>query len=217
MNQPMLKNEGNGKIVREIASVIVANKQYLSEIDGKIGDGDHGVNMAKGFARASERITDDMSLSDALEILSGVLMGEIGGSMGPLYGVMFEAMSEAIEETDVISSVEFEELLEAGLQAIGEIGAAKVGDKTLMDTLVPASAAFSNAVKAGSDFTTCLESMVIAAEKGKDSTKDLVAKIGRAARLGERSKGVVDAGATSCFLILDQFSQSINKQLMSVS
>ena len=86
-----IDNAGHGVIVEEIAAVIVANKAYLSEIDGKIGDGDHGVNMAKGFGRAAERIHgQEVSLEEALATLSDVLMSEIGGSMGPLYGLMFE-------------------------------------------------------------------------------------------------------------------------------
>ena len=93
-----LANRDLGAVVAELAAVIVAHKAWLSELDGRIGDGDHGANMAKGFARAADRVAgQDLTLGAALAILSDVLMGEIGGSMGPLYGVMFDDMAQALE------------------------------------------------------------------------------------------------------------------------
>jgi dihydroxyacetone kinase len=88
-----------------------------------------------------------------------------------------------------------------------------VGDKTLMDTLVPAEAAYRQTLTEGGDFIEALAAMSAAAEQGKDSTKDMQARIGRAARLGERSIGTVDAGATSCFLILKSMADSITRRL----
>ncbi|QOG08739.1 dihydroxyacetone kinase subunit L [Aureimonas sp. OT7] len=207
-----IDNAGNGVIVEEIAAVIVANKAYLSEIDGKIGDGDHGVNMAKGFGRAAERIHGQgVSLEEAMATLSDVLMSEIGGSMGPLYGLMFEDMAAALKGRDTIDADTFSAMLNAGLDGVRGVGGADVGDKTLMDTLVPAVAAFDAHKAEG--FATALEAMSAAAEKGRDSTVDLVARIGRASRLGERSRGVLDAGATSCCLILSTFGGAIARRL----
>ena len=92
-----LTNRDLGAVVAELGVVIVAHKAWLSELDGRIGDGDHGANMAKGFARAADRVAgQDLTLGAALAILSDVLMGEIGGSMGPLYGVMFDDMAQAL-------------------------------------------------------------------------------------------------------------------------
>ena len=93
-----LANAHSAGIVHEIAEEILANKAYLSEIDGKIGDGDHGNNMTKGFSMAAGRISSDDSLTVALATLSDVLMSEIGGSMGPLYGMMFEDMADSIRD-----------------------------------------------------------------------------------------------------------------------
>ncbi len=191
---------GSGGIVRDIAAVIVANKAYLSEIDGKIGDGDHGVNMAKGFGRAAERIAPDASLSEAMALLSDVLMSEIGGSMGPLYGTFFMEMSEVAGAAPVIDAPRFAAMLRAGLDGVAEIGAAKVGDKTMMDALAPAVSAAENG--AGSDMRALLADVAAAAEAGRDSTLDMVARLGRSSRLGERSRGVLDAGAVSCAMIL---------------
>ena len=207
-----IANAGQAPIVEELAEVIVANKAWLSEIDGKIGDGDHGINMAKGFSRAAERIHGkEMTLDEAMAVLSDVLMSEIGGSMGPLYGLMFEDMAGALKGSDRIDAEAFSAMLNAGLEGVRGVGSAEVGDKTLMDTLVPAVAAFDAAKAKG--FGHALAAMRAAAETGRDSTIDLVAKIGRASRLGERSRGVLDAGATSCCLILTSLAGSVEKRL----
>lgn len=209
-----LKNAGAAEILRETADVIVENRSYLSEIDGKIGDGDHGFNMAKGFGRAKERIDGaTQTLDEAMRTLSDVLMSEIGGSMGPLYGMMFADMADALEGVAEIDAEAFGRMLHAGLEGGQAIGSAKVGDKTLIDTLVPAIEAYDNALAEGSDWRGALAAMRAAAEAGRDSTLDMVAKIGRSSRLGERSRGVLDAGATSCCLILVALATGIERRL----
>lgn len=195
----VLKNEGGGAIVRRMADTIVENRGYLSEIDGKIGDGDHGNNMAKGFSRAKERIADGDTLSGAMHTLADVLMGEIGGSMGPLYGMLFDDMASAVEDLDRIDRAAFGAMLTAGQEGVMAIGEAKRGDKSLLDALIPAVEAFEADT---GDFDSALAAMKAAAEAGRDATKDMVSQIGRSSRLGERSRGVLDAGATSCCMIL---------------
>ncbi|WHA43493.1 dihydroxyacetone kinase subunit DhaL [Agrobacterium larrymoorei] len=208
------KNGSAAPIVLSIAERIIENRAYLSEIDGKIGDGDHGVNMAKGFNTAAERLKgEDKTLGEAFEVLGSVLMSEIGGSMGPLYGVMFTEFSEKLDGCHNIDAATFSAMLHAGLEGIQSIGSAKVGDKTLIDALVPAIEAFDTAIASGETFESGLDKLVIAAEKGRDSTIDLVAKIGRSSRLGERSLGVLDAGATSCAIILKELSTSAKTRL----
>jgi dihydroxyacetone kinase-like protein len=209
-----LENAGSGDIVLAVADAIIANRAYLSEIDGKIGDGDHGVNMAKGFGMAADRIKGaNMSLAEALDTLGTVLMTEIGGSMGPLYGVMFTQFAETIEKVAFVDGKNFSVMLHNGLVGIQDIGSAKLGDKTLLDTLIPAIEAFDASNGAGKPFAGSLQAMVTAAEAGRDSTRDLVARIGRASRLGERSVGVLDAGATSCALILKSLAEGIRSRL----
>ncbi len=209
-----LNNAQAGAIVLSIAERIVQNRAYLSEIDGKIGDGDHGVNMAKGFGMASERMKGrDLSLAQSLEVLGTTLMTEIGGSMGPLYGMMFTEFAEKIEDVEAIDSAAFSRMLHAGLEGIQAIGSAKVGDKTLLDTLVPAVEAFDTSIAAGNSFGEALVALVEAAEAGRDSTINLVARIGRASRLGERSLGVLDPGATSCAIILKELSLGARDRL----
>lgn len=213
MKQEFLNSEGS-RIIYDLIKVIHDNKQYLSDIDGAIGDGDHGINMNKGFSICEQKLKSDPGdLTHSLEILSEVLMKDIGGSMGPLYGMFFVAMADACRGKRIIDSKVFGKMLADGKESIIEIGSAKVGDKTLLDTLAPAVEAFNNSVENGNNFIQSVEDMKKAAIKGRDSTKNMVAKLGRASRLGKRSIGVIDAGAASCCLILESMADTIEKIL----
>ena len=210
-------NSDSGDIVLAIAQRIVENRVHLSDIDGLIGDGDHGVNMAKGFGIAAERLRGKARpLSASLAVLGDVLMTEIGGSMGPLYGVMFSGFAESLNDVVEIDAAAFERMLRTGLAEVQSIGDAKVGDKTLIDSYAPALEAFSSATAKGDGFATALDALIAGAEKGRDSTIELVAKIGRASRLGERSRGVLDPGAASCAIILRSLAEGAKAKLRVV-
>ncbi|HJH20761.1 MAG TPA: dihydroxyacetone kinase subunit L [Pseudomonas lactis] len=214
MSQYFSTHDGSA-IVADLVSVIVANREYLSEVDGAIGDGDHGINMAKGFAHCGRTIEGrQLTLAEALDELTLSLMEGIGGSMGPLYGSLFIGMADEVRDCDDIDAATFAHLLRGGLTSLQDITEAGVGDKCLMDTLIPAVEAFERAQASGASFNDALDAMKSAASQGRDSTKDLVAKIGRASRLGERSLGVLDAGAVSCCLILTQLADSIQPRLI---
>ena len=129
--------------------------------------------------------------------------------MGPIYGTIFMDMADAGEHLEEIGTGELKDMLEAGLSGLYEIVEAKAGDKTLVDTLAPAVSALQQAKDDGKDVVSALEEMKKAARAGRDSTKDMVAKFGRSSRLGERSKGVLDAGATSCCFILEAMADGI--------
>ena len=196
-------------VAEKLVETIQDNKSYLSEIDGAIGDGDHGINMAKGFSLSAEKFTENMGLSESLKTVGRTLVMEIGGAMGPLYGSFFKAMSKACGDREDIDAQVFEQMLAAALSAVAELGSARVGDKTMIDTLNPAVEAFRKARSDGLDFKSALLKMSAAAERGKESTKNITAKVGRASRLGERSKGKLDAGAVSCYLILASMADSV--------
>ncbi len=211
----ILREQSSSSIVDGIIGRIIENKEYLSEIDGAIGDGDHGINMSKGMHLAREALNDaDTGLSAAFTTLGKTLVNEIGGSMGPLYGGFFRAFGRSIKGVQTIAPEEFASMLQDGYESVTRLGNAKVGDKTIVDTLEPAVQAFAHEVRESGDFEKALVAMAHAAEEGKNSTKDLVAKIGRASRLGERSRGVLDAGATSCWLILDELSERAQELLV---
>ncbi|WP_302537614.1 dihydroxyacetone kinase subunit DhaL [Clostridium saudiense] len=204
-----ISNKDAAIVVNNIIHSIKENREYLSEIDGAIGDGDHGINMSKGFSMAEEILSnEEFNMSDGFLTISQVLMNKIGGSMGPLYGSFFRGLSMASKKSDIIDKNVINNMLKKALANLQNISNAKVGDKTLIDVLVPAVNAYSTAIEEEKDLITALNSLIIAAKDGLESTKNLVASIGRASRLGDRSLGHQDAGATSCFIILKSFCES---------
>lgn len=206
------KNSEAGSIVLDLIKTIQTNKDFLSEVDGKIGDGDHGINMNKGFTMTEDKLKGKTySMSEGLSILGATLLEDIGGSMGPLYGVLFDEMSMASEEHADVDAEVFKAMVEGAVAGVQDIGNAQVGDKTLLDTLIPASEAYAKALEEGKDFSAALDDFKAAAKAGWQSTENMVAKIGRASRLGERSRGVLDAGATSCYLMMNSLAESIQK------
>jgi dihydroxyacetone kinase len=215
---PAIALDGAGGLVRELIAAIVSHREFLSEIDGLIGDGDHGINMAKGFSGCGARL-DAMdpgqanTLPVALEQLSQALMDDIGGSMGPLYGSFFRGLAQALGSRSRMDAALFGHALARAVGNVQQMGQARVGDKTLVDTLVPALQAYEQGLRSGAGFAAALQAMATAAEAGKESTRPLQSRIGRSARLGPRSIGVLDAGATSCWLILRTMAQSLQRRL----
>lgn len=209
-------NNREGKsIVLGLIKTIQDNKEYLSEIDGAIGDGDHGINMSKGFTICGERLRGkEVEFGEALSILGDVLFNEIGGSMGPLYGQLFTEMGNNILGQELITVTAIERMLGKGVEALQEIVDANVGDKTLMDVLIPARDSIHESIKRGEDIVSALEEMKKAVTNGRDATKDMVAKYGRASRLGDRSKGVIDPGAASCCLLLTTMADEMLKLII---
>ena len=195
-------------IVLSLVHVIKDNARYLSELDGAIGDGDHGVNMAKGFALAATRVGETTDLAGGLRVVGETLLTDIGGAMGPLYGTFFVEMAREAQVPEIDART-FAAMLDAALAGVVDVGGTQVGDKTLVDTLTPACDAFREATAAGLGFRVALQRMVAGAERGRDSTRALVARVGRASRLGERSRGSVDPGAASCALILASMATAI--------
>jgi dihydroxyacetone kinase-like protein len=197
-------------VIRRVIDSIRDNAALLSEIDGAVGDGDHGINMSKGFGMAAERLAaGSCSLSEGLAAIGNILLTEIGGAMGPLYGTFFRSMGRESRGSADVSAPLFEAMLQKAEEGVVSLGNAQVGDKTMLDTLAPARAAFAASCRDGLGFSAALSIMMKAAEEGKDSTRDLVARLGRSSRLGERSRGILDAGAVSCWLILTAMGQSM--------
>lgn len=204
------KNKDGKPILMAMVKGIQENKVYLGEVDGLIGDGDHGMNMNKGFTLFETRHgAEDFSFTEGLESLGTILFAEIGGSMGPIYGTILNDAASAGEDEEEIDVRTLAHMLRCGLSGLQEIVDAQVGDKTLVDTLSPAVVSLEKSADAGESFIDALQSMKRAAVEGRDSTKDMVAKFGRSSRLGDRSRGVLDAGATSCCVILTAMADAI--------
>ncbi len=201
-------------VALDIARAVIEARDHLSEIDGATGDGDHGVNMAKGFRLVIARLeSTDFDLAKGFATIGDTLLSDIGGSMGPLYGSFFTEMADALDGRDAIDPAALLAMLSAGETAIVDLGEAAVGDKTLIDVLTPSRIAVEQAVGSGAGLAATLTALRDAAATGLESTRDLVARRGRAARLGERSRGVLDAGAASCELILRTLADGLARHL----
>jgi dihydroxyacetone kinase-like protein len=203
-------NSDGKAVLLKIVTAIQQNKDYLSKVDGLIGDGDHGMNMNKGFTLFGKGIEEkEISFTDGLEELGDLLFSKIGGSMGPIYGTVFSQMAEAGAAYDTIGTVELAAMLRAGLLGLYDIVEARPGDKTLVDTLAPVCDVMDKAAENKAEIAPALAELKEAARKGWESTKGMEAKYGRSSRLGERSKGVYDAGATSCRIILEAMADGM--------
>lgn len=203
-----IKNAGAAAIALAICDAIHEKAAYLSEVDGETGDGDHGINMNKGFLMAKERINDGMSLTEALGTIGDTLVKDIGGSMGPIYGTFFETLADGLDVPE-FDATDLKETFGNVVDALKDLAGAKEGDKTLIDTAAPAARAFAAALDEGKSLGEALDALATGAADGLESTRGMQAKIGRAARLGERSIGHLDAGATSCDIILETLAKSL--------
>lgn len=187
------------EIVLKIAAVMEEQKDFLTELDNVIGDGDHGINMARGFAEVEKKI-DTLRDKDIGAILKGVgmtLVSTVGGASGPLYGTAFMKAGMTIGAKNEIGMEEFLAALNTAIEGIKARGRSTVGEKTMLDAMVPAYEAMQAAAEAGESVKAILDSGVAAAKAGVEHTKELVATKGRASYLGERSVGHQDPGATS--------------------
>lgn len=201
-------NQAGVTLVHAVIDAIKTNRNYLSEIDGAVGDGDHGINMSKGFTLAEAELKESMNMGDGFMLISKILVSRIGGSMGPLYGSFFKGLSAAANHCESIDKHKMFEMLNTAYRNISELTAAKIGDKTLIDVLEPAVSAYKRELDNDGSFEECLNSMLIAAGEGLEATKHMVAKLGRGSRLGTRTLGHQDAGATSCYIILKALAKA---------
>ncbi|MFW6181717.1 MAG: dihydroxyacetone kinase subunit DhaL [Spirochaetota bacterium] len=198
------------KLAERIIASIEENKAWLSEIDGAVGDGDHGINMSKGLSQVKEKLdTVPDNTSEALNFVGMSLMTNIGGAMGPIYGTFFMRMSKAVKGKTELQKEDLRAMLAGALEGVKQRGKAEVGDKTLIDTLDAALRALEQALERGEGFDGAVDAMIGGAQEGMEATKDMVAKKGRSSRLGERSRGTIDAGAASCYLILKAIGESL--------
>jgi len=195
------------KMLSAAMALIESNVAWLNQLDSATGDGDHGTSIVKAIRAASKSVTEapaGQSLKEILHHSGWAVMGEDCGSTSSLIGAFFMGMSDAAasDELDDATAIA---LFPAGLAGVSKQTKAKIGDKTLMDALIPAIEAMHSA----GDLKTALDVAAAAAAQGTESTKDYVAKFGRAKNLGERSVGHMDAGATSIALIFDAFAKSL--------
>ena len=200
------------KALESMCDTIENEKEYLSDLDGAIGDGDHGVNMAKCFREVKKKLAESSAedVGTLFKDVGMVVMNSVGGAMGALYGTFFLKLSQESVGKAEVNLNDLVAIFQAGEQGILDIGKANLGDKTLIDTLSPAVRAIEAAEKEGKTLAGALADFEQAAKQGMEATKDMLAKMGRASRLGERTIGHQDAGATSCYFILRSWASAIS-------
>jgi phosphoenolpyruvate---glycerone phosphotransferase subunit DhaL len=190
--------------VRGYAGVIAENKVYLTELDSAIGDADHGINMDRGFQAVLPKL-EALPGGDVGTIgktVGSTLISTVGGAGGPLYGTLFLQFGIAMSGKAEVSLNEWLTGLEGGIAGIQRLGKAEAGDKTMLDTLMPARDALKAALADGAAPGAAITAAVAAAEAGMKATIPLVARKGRASYLGERSADHQDPGATSSYLLI---------------
>lgn len=186
------------------AATIAENKDYLVQLDSAIGDADHGVNMDRGFQAAIKKMPEiaDKDIGTIFKTVGMTLLSTVGGAGGPLYGTFFLHAGMKTAGKMEMSLEDWAEALEAALEGVVMRGKANVGDKTMVDALVPAVDALKQVIEKKQAANNALLMSANAAKKGMEDTIPLVARKGRASYLGERSAGHQDPGATSSYMLL---------------
>lgn len=195
--------------IKAAALLIVENAAMLTQLDTAIGDGDHGENMKRGFTAIEKKLgapPEPADLSSLFKLVGMTLLSSVGGAAGPLYGGFFLALSRASTGKASLTKAELGEVLTEGLADIQKRGKAQIGDKTMVDALVPALEAYRSAPDG--DLAAAVRAAVEQAHKAAEATIPLQARKGRASYLGERSIGHQDPGATSSWLLLQALASA---------
>ena len=199
------------KNAKEIQVVIDNNAPEIEKLDQEIGDGDHIFNVQRGIKLVIELepIIKHLSMSKALNQIAMKILSGIGGSSGALFGTLFMTMAKVSNIDDGIDYKKAINMFVDGVEAVKQRGKADVGEKTMMDVLIPVANCLKEGVEKDIDLKDLMKKTIEIAEKGMLSTKDLLATKGRASFLGERSKGHIDPGARSSQLMIKTVCMSI--------
>jgi dihydroxyacetone kinase-like protein len=190
--------------IEQYGSTVAENKEYLTQLDSAIGDADHGINMDRGMKAALGRLEgmEGEDIGGLLKTIGMTLVSTVGGAGGPLYGTLFLQMGTATAGKSELEPTDWAAALDGAVNGVQMRGKAEVGDKTMIDALIPARDSFRTALAEGASFVEALGRSAEAAEEGMRATIPLVARKGRASYLGERSAGHQDPGATSSYLLI---------------
>ncbi|WP_231335357.1 dihydroxyacetone kinase subunit DhaL [Actinomadura graeca] len=191
--------------IRHAATLVSADAERLTRLDAAIGDGDHGLNLDRGFTAAVEAVDalpGDAPPSKVLIAAGRAIVSKTGGASGPLYGTALRRAGKAVADLPDVDAAALGAALTAALEGVQELGQAAEGDKTMVDALIPAVAAYEAALAGGADLTSCARAAADGAAQGAEATVPLQARKGRASYLGARSTGHMDPGASSTALIL---------------
>jgi dihydroxyacetone kinase-like protein len=199
------------QIVKTMGDIIIKNEVYFCELDSVAGDGDFGMSIAKGFKQL-QKDWNDLSKEDIGAFLKdcGMIITEYcGGASGPIWGSAFRAAGKSAKGKTEVNLAEFADLMEAAVAGIQKRGNAKLGDKTLLDALIPTTVALRNGAKDGIDILVAMEQGAAAAREGAEKTISMTASKGRASYVGERSLSHPDAGAMALGIIFTELHETL--------
>ena len=200
------------KILSDICTTIEREKDYLSELDRAIGDGDHGVTMSIGWTAVKEKL-NSIDPNDGFQKIctqiANSFLSAVGASAGPLYATALMRGGIAIKDKEVLDTISFSIFLDAAANGIKERGKAEIGDKTMLDVWMPAAAEMKKQANSDSNLIDAFKATVNRAENAMNETKNLISKKGRSSKLGDRSIGHIDPGAASSFVIINSIYQTI--------
>lgn len=196
-----------------IAEAIEADKDRLCQLDGVIGDADHGIAMALGFNAARDAVAPlELTATEPTALLNTAaksFLNAVGASSGPLYATAFMRGAAAVKGKTTLTDADVVALFQAMAQGIQDRGKAEIGEKTMVDAWLPAAQAAAAAHAAGKPLSESLAAALEAAERGAEATKDMIAAKGRSSRLGERSLGHIDPGAASAVTVIGAMRKSL--------
>jgi phosphoenolpyruvate---glycerone phosphotransferase subunit DhaL len=196
------------QLVRTIADTALENEKYFSDLDAVVGDGDFGYSLARGFGKLVED-WDSLEYDDVSGLLKKtamVLSSRIGGTSGPIWGTAFLRAGTTLKDNPSPSSEDVIAALRASIDGIKQRGNADLGDKTLLDALIPATDRLEQELAGGASASDALAAAAVTARESAEATKTMLAKRGRASYAGERSMDSVDAGAMAIAVLFERVS-----------
>jgi phosphoenolpyruvate---glycerone phosphotransferase subunit DhaL len=196
-----------------VAADMEASRDELCRLDGVIGDADHGIAMALGFAAARDAVAAMEPLSEPTAVLNmaaKAFLNAVGASSGPLYATALMRAGAAVKGKAALEDADVVAMLQAMAVGIRDRGKVEPGEKTMLDAWAPAALAAAEAQAAGRDLAGCLDAAAAAAREGAEATRGMVATKGRAERLGERAVGHVDPGAASAAVVIEAMRRSLS-------
>jgi dihydroxyacetone kinase-like protein len=202
------------QVLVAIGEAVERKQDELCELDRVIGDGDHGVSMTIGWQAIREQLKSmdrEEDIGVILRAVSRTFLNAVGASIGPLYGMAFLRGSAEMIGKMQAGHADLVRFWIAAVEGIRQMGKAEVGNKTMLDTWAPIASVLEDALLTGASWEETMERAVEAGRRGMESTRDMVSQLGRSGRLGERSKGHIDPGAASAFLIFSAFVDACKK------
>lgn len=199
------------KSIKDLADIVEEKRDYLTDLDSAIGDGDHGVNLSIGFREVMKNYDQikDKDISFFFKRVGMILLSKVGGSAGPLYGGFFMKFGEPAKNKDVVNFEDLYNMFKVGVESIEKRGKAVIGDKTMVDALRKGLDSFTKSIKNKEEPKKAFNEFYNATKNGAESTIPLIAKKGRAMRLGERAIGHLDPGAASSTIIVEIFKNNL--------